>query len=72
MNVMKRKASNIVSANLVFKMMEETPLFTPLRQTRGVGVYFHSLLHVALNGGESSTLPVTTSHPGKEHQYPLN
>jgi len=53
-------------------MMEETPLFTPLRQTRGVGVYFHSLLHVPLNGGESSTLPVTTSHPGKEKQYPLN
>jgi hypothetical protein len=35
---MKRRTSNIVSANLVFKMMEETPLFTPLRQTRGVGV----------------------------------
>jgi len=27
---------------------------------------------MALNGGERSTLPVTTSQPGKEPHYPLN
>ena len=47
-------------------------LFTPLRYVRGVAIKLHSVLALALNGGECSTLQLTTSHTGKQHHYPLN
>jgi hypothetical protein len=53
-------------------MVKNIALFTPLRYPRGVAVLLHSILALALNGGECSTLRLTNSHPGKQHHYPLN
>jgi hypothetical protein len=44
-----------------------TALFTPLRYVRRVAVQLHSVLALALNGDECSTLLLTNSPPDKKH-----
>jgi hypothetical protein len=43
-----------------------------MKAYRGVEVQFHSVLILALDGGERSTTSTGHFIPGKEPQYPLN
>jgi hypothetical protein len=55
----------------VRKCWKNMAVFTKSRYVRGIAVLLHSVLALALKGGECSTLHLTTSHPDKEPHYPL-
>ena len=64
--------SKVVQLPISTKWWKNIPLFTPFRYVRGVAVQINSVLALALNGGQCSTLHLTISHPGTQHHYPLN